>query len=59
MYVTRNVWAGRKEMGVNGGVKKLVWRWSKKEELFRNGCKKEIGIYMTGTGHRELLCNRQ
>ena len=25
------------ERGVNGGMKKLVWQWPKREEIFRNG----------------------
>ena len=27
----------------------------KHEELLKNGCREQIGIHMTGTGHRELL----
>ena len=47
--------AGREERGVNGGMKKLVGRWPKREELLRNGFREEIGLPMTDTGHREWL----
>ena len=42
---------GREERGVNGGMKKLVGRWSKREELLSNGFREEIGSPMTDTGH--------
>ena len=35
---------GREETGVNGGMKKLVGRWPKREELLRNGFREEIGL---------------
>ena len=47
--------AGSEEMGVNGGMKKWVERWPKREELLRNGFREEIGLPMTDTGHREWL----
>ena len=40
-------------MGVNDGMKKSIGRWPKREELLRNGIREEIGLPMTGTGHRE------
>ena len=40
---------------MNGGTKKLVERWAKREELLRNGFIEEIGLPMTDTGHREWL----
>ena len=43
------------EKGVNGGMKKLVERWPKREELLRNGFREEIGLPMKDTGHREWL----
>ena len=46
---------GREERGVNGGMKKWVGRWPKREELVRNGFREEIGLPMTDTGHREWL----
>ena len=46
---------GQKERGVNGGMKKQVGRWPKREELLRNGFREEIGLPMTDTGRREWL----
>ena len=46
---------GQRRLGVNGGMKKWVGRWPKKEELLRNGFREEIGLPMTDTGHREWL----
>ena len=46
---------GREDNGVNGGMKKLVGRWPKREELLRNSFREEIGSPMTDTGHREWL----
>ena len=47
--------AGREERGMNGGMKKWVGRWPKREELLRNGFREEIVLPMTDTGHREWL----
>ena len=47
--------AGREERGVNGGMKKWVGHWPKREELLRNGFREEIWLPMTDTGHREWL----
>ena len=33
---TRDVWAGREEIVVNDRVK-MIWLWSKREELLQNG----------------------
>ena len=41
---------GSEEMGVNGGTKKLVWRWPTTEELLRNDCREEKGLHMTDAG---------
>ena len=46
---------GSKESEVNGGMKKWVERWPKREELLRNCFKEEIGLLMTDTGHREAV----
>ena len=40
---------------MNGGMKKCVGQWPKREELLRNGVRDEIGLPMTDTGHREWL----
>ena len=40
-------------------MKKWVGRRPKREELFRNGFREEIGLPMTDTGHRECLGNGQ
>ena len=42
MYVECDVWAGREGRGVNGGMKKSVMRWPKREEHLRNSYK-DIG----------------
>ena len=42
-------------MEVNGGMKTWVGRWPKREELLRNGCREEIGLPMTDSGHIEWL----
>ena len=49
------MYAGREETGVNGGMKKWVGRWPKREELLRNGFRGEIGLPMTDTEHRVVL----
>ena len=42
--------------GVSGGVKQLVWSQPKREELLRMTTeKKEMGLNLIDTGHRELL----
>ena len=41
--------------GANGGMKKWVGRWPKREELLRNGFREEIRLPMTDTGHRKWL----
>ena len=41
---------GREERGVNGGIKKWVWRWPKREEILRNGYREEIGLPMIDAG---------
>ena len=49
---------GQRRMGVNGGMKKLVGRLPKREELLRNSCREEIVLPylpMTDSGHREWL----
>ena len=46
---------GREERGVNGGMRKRVGQWPKREKLLRNGFREEIGLSMTDTGHREWL----
>ena len=35
--------AGREERGVNGGMRKWVRRWPKREDILRNGFREEIG----------------
>ena len=40
---------GSDERGVNGGMKKWVERWPKREELLRNCFREEIGLPMTDT----------
>ena len=47
--------AGREERGVNGGMKKWVRQWSKREKLLTNGFREELELPMTDTGHREWL----
>ena len=58
------MYAGREERGVNGGMKKWVGQWPKREERLRNiyreerlrnGYREEIGLPKTGTGRREWL----
>ena len=44
------MWAGREESGVNGGMKKWVGLWPKREELLRNGLREEIWLPMTIPG---------
>ena len=51
--VTKCTNNGREERKMNSGMKKLVGRWLKREELLRNGCREEIGLPMIDTGHRE------
>ena len=46
---------GSEERGVNGGMKKWVERWPKREELLRNGFREEIGLPTTDTWRREWL----
>ena len=41
---------GSEERGVNGGMKKWVERWQKREKLLRNGFREEIGVPMTESG---------
>ena len=41
---------GSEERGVNGGMKKSVERWLKREEILRTGFREEIGLPMTDTG---------
>ena len=38
---------GREEWAVNGGMKKWVGQWDKRDELFRNGFREETGFPMT------------
>ena len=42
-------------MGVNGGMKKWVGRWPKKEELLRNDYREEIGFPMTYRAQRVVV----
>ena len=49
------MWHETCRRGVNGGMKKWVERWRKKEELLSNGFREEIELLMTDTGHREWL----
>ena len=44
---------GQRRQGVNGGMKKSVGQWPKREELLRNGFREEIGLPMTDTLHSE------
>ena len=57
MECTNDVCSMRREggqrRGVNGGMKKWVGRWPKREELLRNGFREEIVLPMTDTRHRE------
>ena len=41
---------GREERGVNGGIKKWVGRWPKREEILRNVYREEIGLPMIDAG---------
>ena len=41
---------GREERGVNGGIKKWVGRWPKRDELLKNGFRTEMGLLTTNTG---------
>ena len=41
---------------MNGGIKKWVGWWPKREELLKNGFREEIGLPMTDTAGRESDC---
>ena len=51
-------WVEKKEEKIIR-VKRFEWPWLKSEKLLWNNSKEEMGIHMTGTGHRELWWNRQ
>ena len=55
VFVASDMLAGIEERGVNGGMKKWVGHWPKREEHLRNDCREEIGLPMTDTGHRAWL----
>ena len=50
--------AGREERGNEWWNEKGVGPWQKIEELLRNGCREEMGLPMTDTGHREEYFER-
>ena len=46
---------GQRRKGSDGGMKKWIERWPKREELLKNGFREEIGLPMRDTGHIEWL----
>ena len=46
---------GQRRKGSKWWNEEGVGRWPKRQELFRNGFREEVGLSMTDTGHREWL----